>query len=84
MPKFSDFFCFVHNSVVCNVRTKIMAPSYSRRRDKSNDLCFDLERSNSNFNLRSRSQIELTMSCRISYDAPGLCEHIGAYPTSLA
>ena len=27
---------------------------------------------------------DLAMSCRISYDAPGLGEHIGASPKSLA
>ena len=90
-------FCFANNSVVFNVRTKIVAPSCSPRRNESNDR-FDLERSISDLersisdlersirdlDLRSRSRFDLAMSCRISYDAQGLGEHIGAYPTSLA
>ena len=54
-------FCifFFNNSVGFNVRANIMAPSCLPRRDESNDIWVDLERSIRDLDLRSRSRIDL-------------------------
>ena len=74
----------VNNFFICVCTATILVPSYLSRRDESNYVYGDLERSISFCDLRSRSKGDLTRSCCISFDASGQGEHFKTYPRSLS
>ena len=61
-----------------------MLPSCSPRRDESNGISFDPEKSTLRFDLRSWLRLDLSITCCISYDAPAHGKHIGVSSTAVA
>ena len=76
--------CFAINFQTKKASGIILAPSCFPRQGASKHMHGDLERSGSIFDLRSRSLVDLSRSCRISVDASRQPKHNDATSVSVA